>query len=329
MGFHENAVYPNKLAVGSTFGWGFATSVIETTSGSEYRTSRREVVRHTGDLATGITEPEDLLTLKRFHMQRRGALNGFRFKDPLDHLSNDLDPMDPDTQVTATDQLLQLVEGETKKYQLVKSYDDDSGSGVAYVRKITKPIPGTVLISVNNVPTTTGWTVDTTTGIVTFTNVQTQQVRAGFEFHTPVRFDSEADRALEVAFREWKYGDIPRIGIIEVLDEGVQDEDAWYGGASSHTVTAAFDISPLNGRVQSITHDGVTAPDRVVNLPKTDTVEPGGPIFYIQNAGGNSFAINDASGTEVVAAADNLSGSLYSILLAVDGSGNRTWLAID
>lgn len=328
MGFHENAIYPAKLAVGSTFGWGFATSIIETTTGSEYRTARREVVRHTGDLSTGITDPEDLLTLKRFHMARRGALNGFRFKDPLDHLSNDLDPMDPDTEITPQDQLLQLIEGETRKYQLTKTYSDDSGSGVPYIRKVTKPIAGTVVVSVDNVEQTSGWSVDTATGIVTFTNAPAGQVRAGFEFHTPVRFDAEADRALEVAFREWKYGDIPRIGIMEVLDEGIQDEDAWYGGASSHTITAPMDVTPLNGRVQSFTHNATSSADRYVSLPKTDAVEPGGPIFYIYNEGGNSFAINDAAGNEVVAAPDNTSGSLWSILLAVDASGSGTWLAI-
>lgn len=322
MGFHETAVYPTKLAIGSTFGWGFATTIVSTTTGAEYRTSRREVVRHSGDLSTGINGPEDLLVLKKFHMARRGALFGFRFKDPLDHLSNYDDPTDPLTVVSSTDQVLQPITGSTTEYQLSKTYDD--GAGVAYTRKITKPIDGTVVVSIDDVDVSAAnYTINTATGIIQFNTAPTGTVKAGFEFHTPVRFDADADEALEVAFREWKYGDIPRVGIVELLDEGFADEDVWNGGAANLILIGAeTSIVPLNGRFLSVQ---TILSSRSVILPDAATLGAGGPIFFIQNSGAVSFDIKDDQGNVVQAAA---AGSLYQLLIGKATDGSLFWLSV-
>lgn len=321
MGFHETAIYPSKLAVGSSFGWGFATTIVSTTTGAEYRIARREVVRHTGDLSTGISGPEDLLILKKFHMARRGALNGFRFKDPLDHLSNYDDPTDPTTVVSPTDQVLQAVSGSTVQYQLSKTYDD--GAGVAYTRKITKPIDGTVVVSINDVQQLSGWSVNYATGVVTFTAAPAGTVKAGFEFHTPVRFDAEADAALEVAFREWKYGDIPRIGIVELLDEGFADEDVWNGGAASLILSSAdTPVVPLNGRFLDVY---ASAGGRSIVLPDPETLGAGGPVFYIRQNAGNAFDIKDDQGN-VIQTTTNL--GLYQLLIGKAADDSLFWLSV-
>ena len=74
---------------------------------------------------------------------------------------------------------------------------------------------GTVLVALNGVNQPTGWTVNTTTGIITFTVAPGIgiAVTAGFEFDVPVRFDSEA---MDVTLDFERLGSITSIPLIEV-----------------------------------------------------------------------------------------------------------------
>ena len=60
-----------------------------------------------------------------------------------------------------------------------------------------------------------GWTVDTTTGVVTFTTAPAGgvAVRAGFEFDVPVRFDSDT---LDVTLDFERLGSITSIPLLEI-----------------------------------------------------------------------------------------------------------------
>ena len=83
------------------------------------------------------------------------------------------------------------------------------------MRTITKPVAGTVRVVLGMVEQMSGWTVDETTGLITFTTAPANGVivRAGFEFDVPVRFDTDY---LEVDFAAFAAGDIPTIPLIEV-----------------------------------------------------------------------------------------------------------------
>jgi lambda family phage tail tape measure protein len=72
----------------------------------------------------------------------------------------------------------------------VKHYP--SGS-VIEVRTITKPVAGTVKVYLDSVEQLSGWSVDTTTGLVTFGTAPALgvEVTADFEFDVPVRFDTD------------------------------------------------------------------------------------------------------------------------------------------
>jgi uncharacterized protein (TIGR02217 family) len=67
-----------------------------------------------------------------------------------------------------------------------------SGS-VIEVRTITKPVAGTVKVYLDGVEQLSGWSVDTTTGLVTFSIAPalSVEVTADFEFDVPVRFDTD------------------------------------------------------------------------------------------------------------------------------------------
>ena len=64
---------------------------------------------------------------------------------------------------------------------------------------------------------TTAYTVDTTTGHVTFTPAHIPApgaaITAGFEFDVPVRFDTDK---LEIDIQGFRHGAIPSIPIVEI-----------------------------------------------------------------------------------------------------------------
>jgi uncharacterized protein (TIGR02217 family) len=86
-----------------------------------------------------------------------------------------------------------------------------------YVREISAPVAGTVLVAVNGVATT-NFTVNTSTGVVTFNAgsipANGAVVTAGFEFDVPVRFDTDE---ITVNLSHFAAGDIPEIPLIEVF----------------------------------------------------------------------------------------------------------------
>ena len=85
----------------------------------------------------------------------------------------------------------------------------------SWTRTITKPVAGTVALALNGVAQMTGWTVNTTTGVVTFTAAPAPGVAitAGFEFDVPVRFDTDT---LDVTLDFERLGSITSIPLIEV-----------------------------------------------------------------------------------------------------------------
>ena len=85
----------------------------------------------------------------------------------------------------------------------------------AQVRTIAKPVAGAVRVALGMVEQMSGWTVDTTTGVVTFTTAPANGVivRAGFEFDVPVRFDSDS---LDVTLDFERLGSITSIPLLEI-----------------------------------------------------------------------------------------------------------------
>ncbi len=85
----------------------------------------------------------------------------------------------------------------------------------SWARAITKPAAGSVLIRLNTAEQPTGWSVNTTTGIITFAAAPPNGVvvRAGFAFDVPVRFDSDL---LDVTLDIERLGSITSIPLLEI-----------------------------------------------------------------------------------------------------------------
>jgi uncharacterized protein (TIGR02217 family) len=90
----------------------------------------------------------------------------------------------------------------------VKHYP--SGS-VIEVRTITKPVAGTVRVYLDDIERASGWSVDTTTGLVTFSTAPALgvEVTADFEFDVPARFDTDHMAVTVESYRLHAWQQIP------------------------------------------------------------------------------------------------------------------------
>ena len=138
---------------------------------------------------------------------RNGRLYGFRYKDWADYKSSL-----PLQAITATDQQIGIGTGILNTFPLAKRY---TSGAQTWVRTIAKPVSATVRLALGTVEQMSGWTLDTTTGVVTFTTAPGSGViiRAGFEFDVPVRFDSDM---LDVTLDVERLGSITSIPLLEI-----------------------------------------------------------------------------------------------------------------
>lgn len=182
MSFIETPRFPEDVSYGSTGGPNYRTDVVQLAGGAEARNSRWSYPLHRYDVAFGVRTQLQLETLLDYFHAMGGRLHGFRFKDWGDFKSNSatLSPAD-------TDQVIGTGDAAETDFQLVKVYTTGS---LSRTRVITKPVSGTVVVALDGVPQGSGWSVDTTTGVVSFVSPPGSSVvvSAGFEFDVPARF---------------------------------------------------------------------------------------------------------------------------------------------
>src|SRR5262249_11896181 len=135
---------------------------------------------------------------------RRGAAAAFRFEDPFDNSSSGMvdDP-------SPVDQLLGVGDAALTDFPLIKMYETQE-------RRITRPVAGSVRVSVAGVERLTGWVL-AEKGLVRFDEAPAAgaQVRAGFRFHVPVRF---AEDSLSIGRLTFEAGEAPSVALLEVRE---------------------------------------------------------------------------------------------------------------
>ncbi|GGB55509.1 hypothetical protein GCM10011316_29490 [Roseibium aquae] len=152
--------FPDVVARGALGGPERRTEIVELTSGFEERNTPWADSRRKYDVGSGIRHPDHLSEVIAFFEARSGRLRGFRFKDWADFTSSR-----PSAPVTPFDQVLGAADGSQTSFQLIKAYSSGSRS---WIRRIAKPVAGTVLIAVDGAVQASGWSVDPANGIVTF-----------------------------------------------------------------------------------------------------------------------------------------------------------------
>jgi uncharacterized protein (TIGR02217 family) len=215
MAFLETPRFPDDISYGSRGGPSYNTSIVVIRSGHESRNVNWTASRHFYDVAYGVKTVTQLNSLNEFFHAVGARAYGFRYKDFMDCKSSGAHT----TTLTPTDQIIGTGDDSTLTFQLIKTYT----KGVfSRERDITKPVAGTTRIAINDVEkeqtdATYPWSVDTTTGIVTFSSnppPASQPVTAGFEFDVPVRFDTDE---LSIVYENYEQGTIS-VPVIEIRD---------------------------------------------------------------------------------------------------------------
>lgn len=214
MAFLETPRFPDDIAYGSMGGPGYNTTIVAVRSGSEARNINWSKARHNYDVAYGVRTMEQLEELIEYFHAVAGSGYGFRFKDFADFKS-----CNTGNTPTFSDQIIGTGDGVEDDFQLIKTYTKGAFSRE---RTISKPVAGTVLVSINGVQKLQGdatypWSINTATGIITFTAAvppDTQIVRAGYEFDVPVRFDVDS---LQVNLEYYQSGST-QVPLIEIRD---------------------------------------------------------------------------------------------------------------
>lgn len=190
--------FPEDISYGSSGGPEYSTDIVVTAGGYEKRNANWAAARARFNVAHGVKTKAQLDSLIAFFRARQGRAHGFRFKDWGDF--------------SGIGQAIGTGNGSNHDFQLTKTYT--SGS-VAEIRTITKPVAGTVKVYLNSVQQSSGWTVNTTTGLVHFTTApgNTVGVQADFEFDVPVRFDTDRLSTLLESYGIYSVLDIPLLEI--------------------------------------------------------------------------------------------------------------------
>ena len=207
MNFHDIR-FPTAIAFQSSGGPERKTEIVTLGSGFEQRNAVWANSRRRYDVGYGIKTLDDLHTVIAFFEARLGRLYGFRFRDFADCKS-----CPPGQTPSTTDQTLATGDGLTTAFALQKIY---ASGASGWVRRIAKPVSGTVRIALDDVEQASGFTLDDSTGLVTFAAPPADgaAITAGFEFDTPVRFDSDR---LAINLANFAAGEIPSIPLVEVL----------------------------------------------------------------------------------------------------------------
>jgi len=325
--FHELS-FPVNPTVGSDGGPGFDTAVMVMDSGQERRIQRRTQAQHWFNAAFHIRSLADISLIRDHYLRVSGVSDGFRYSDSGDMDSTTLGRTwgdDSPPAITNIDQVLTPSgDGSLTTFQLIKTY----GSGTAtYVRTIKKPVAGTTVVAIDGVNQASGWTIDTTTGVITFSVAPAigEVVSAGYQFDVPVRFGEQVDQVLRTVIESFGHGSVPAIPMIELMDESPANEAMFVGGSNDTlaAVTADFTLNQGEGLVWPI---DVSTSGRKATLPAFVNLGLGGPHFVLINLNGsNSLAVHDVE-TDTLQFTLAASSQL-TIWLAKDSGGNRQWYA--
>lgn len=211
---HISAVLPQCISAGSEGLIGSMVDVIGNPSGYDVRVQRRSMMRRTFNPVfslrrrDGTPDTGTLYDIIRFWEAVEGPLHTFAYHDRLDHKS-----CSPNNTPAATDCLIGTGTGAQTAFQLRKGYT--VGSTTKY-RNIYLPKAGTVLAALDGTPTT-AFTVNATTGIITFNSAPGSgvEVTAGFWFYCKVRFDMPD---LSNIYEGYKVGSAGQMQLIEVIE---------------------------------------------------------------------------------------------------------------
>jgi uncharacterized protein (TIGR02217 family) len=172
----------------------FSTSVLTSAGGAEQRNAAWSAALTSYDVGPGVRSEADIQVLLGFFRARLGPARAFRLRDPFD--SN------------AAGQRIGVGDGVERRFALVKRYGET-------VRRITRPVAGSVAVAVNGARTQ-GFAVEPG-GWVTLDAVPATGavVTADFGFDVPVRFAQDRLSVTRATFLAGAAASVPLVEVRE------------------------------------------------------------------------------------------------------------------
>ena len=204
----DDVSFPLGIGREASLAPAFSTQIVESPSGHERRSSDWADARLSFDAGPGVRSEADIAELIAFFRARRGAARGFRFTDPYDDRSCGVGEG-----VSALDQRLGMGDGVTAEFPLQRFY----GLGEeAQVRRITRPVAGSIRVAVDGVELGAGWS-HVGMGIIAFDTAPAvgSALTAGFRFDVPVRF---AEDRLDINRATFAAGEAPSVPLVEIRE---------------------------------------------------------------------------------------------------------------
>lgn len=200
----EDVTFPLQMGAHAVVEPCFSTTIATSPGGSEHRNVNWQQSRLRFDVGPGLRSLKDLQELLIFFRSMRGNAIAFRFRDTLDCSSSGMTGTP-----SATDVVLGLGDGERRIFELVKPY------GRGEVRRITRPVRDSVIVSVAG-QVSSGWAL-AEGGIIEFMQPPDAglEVRAGFLFDVPVRFE---EASLRVSRKAYLAGELASVPLLEVRE---------------------------------------------------------------------------------------------------------------
>jgi uncharacterized protein (TIGR02217 family) len=314
MSYH-NVLWPFGFGEGSSGGPETRTRIAtQPSSGAESRVQQWQNPRWRYQVSLANRTPDQLRAIQAFLVARRGRLNAFKVRDPLDFTT----AATWNGAATALDVELGIGDGVETRFQMIKVYGSD---GYPYSRPLRRPRAGTILVKVNGIADTS-WTLDPATGELVFPSPITDgyAVTAGCEFDVVVR----ADLSEEWARWAWAGGHalaMESLALIEDLDPSPVLGDFFAGGSTAVSMaTTVVAVSPSVARLWRITPNGAS---RRIILPNPLDIPDGIDILRLHNAGPQTMTIEDHLGGSLGSLA---SATTAFVDLLLESDGDKTWM---
>lgn len=188
MAFLETPRFPDEIAYWASIGPTYRTEVADGQTGYQQTAATMPWALHKMDVTNVMREIDiggqgalyTFRTLRNFFHVLKGRANGFRVKNFWDYEDEGLG-------------VLGTGDGTQTVFQMVKRY---TVGALSTDKAIYKPVAGSVGVKADGVTMGSGWSVSTTTGLVTFTVAPANGVvlTCTFEYDLPMRLDRDALR---------------------------------------------------------------------------------------------------------------------------------------
>lgn len=285
MAFDE-ILFPTNISRGSRASIQQRHSLLELPSGAVSSIARWPNALWSFDVGYGIRAHrtfEDIRAITDFYLRRGAQSNGFRFENPKENTTASDGLSAPDDE----DEVIGYGDGSTTTFQLVKTYTDALGTTT---RTITKPKAATTVVAIDGVAQSVGWTVDTSSGVITFGTPPTgggspQVVTAGCRFDLPCMFSPRMNSLdLQIESVAGQAARMPSIQIIEMAGDVTTPQQPYRGGGSEQSFSSDLVYDYAMGAMVVLTPS--TSGLSVV-LPYITDLDYGGPHFQFINASGS------------------------------------------